>query len=164
MSILKNFTWVFVLAVSLFALSGCESEVVVAPGQHCVNEPVEVCHQWRDWRGFWHHECRTEIRQRCWLAAQSLGNPVGAVGLGNDYSVGFDAAEQLINVAVSANKGNPIPAVQVGLGATDIANLRKQQLPSEDGIEAVAKNLNQDHEAIRGLFSGIISETIQNKK
>lgn len=163
MSILKNFGWVSVVATSLVALSGCNGEVVVSPGAHCVWEPVQVCHDWRDWHGAWHHECRTENRQRCWDTASVLKNPVGPVGLGNDYNVSFDAADKLIDVAVSANKGDAIPAVQQGLGAADIANLAKQQVPTEDGIAAVAKNLNQDREAIRGLFTGILEETKQNQ-
>lgn len=163
MHILKHVGLASILMTSLVALSSCESQVVVAPGAHCVIEPVQVCHDWRDFRGFWHHECNIENRQRCWDMQAVLGNPVGPVGLGNDYNVSFDAADQLINVAASANKGDAAPAIQQGLGAQDLANLSKQQLPTEDGIDAVAKNLNQDHDAIRGLFAGIIAETIQNK-
>ena len=58
-----------------------------------------------------------------------LGNPVGPVGLGNDYNVSFDAADQLINVAASANKGDAAPAIQQGLGAADFANLVQATAP-----------------------------------
>jgi copper oxidase (laccase) domain-containing protein len=163
MHFMKNLTLASLVVVSLVALSGCNGEVVVAPAQHCVDQPVEVCHDYRDWRGFWHHECRTEIHQHCWLNAEALGAPIGPVGVGNDFNVSYDAADKLIQVAASANKGNVAPAVQTGLGAADIMNLSKQQLPTDAGIEAVAKNLDQDTSAIRGLFAGILEETKANK-
>lgn len=163
MFIFKNLVWISVLATSLLAFSGCESTVVVAPSAHCADQPVEVCHDYRDWHGIWHHECRTEMQHHCWATAQVLGNPVGAVGLGRDYDIGYDAAAALINAAVAANQRDPDPALQLGLSSQDFANLSKQQLPTDDGIGAVAKNLNQDTDTIRNLFAGIMRETQQNE-
>ncbi len=164
MSVLKNVFFSSLSVTALVALTGCRGTVVVvAPGPHCANDPVEVCHDVVDYHGHIHHECHTEIHHHCWYAAESLGNPVGPVGLGRDFDVSFDSAQKLIDMAIAANKGDPSPALALGLSATDIANLAQQQLPTAEGLDAVAKNLDQDPGKIERLFTSILDETRQNK-
>ena len=153
---------VAVLATAALQLTGCRNTIVIAPGAHCEMEPVEVCHRWRDHEGFWHRECRTEYRKHCWDVAQSLSAPVGPVGLGRDFGVSYDAADSLINVAVDVNHHDFSSAVKLGLTRDDLEQMSSYQVPTDQGIEAVAKNLNQDPSAIRQLFSGILIESRQN--
>lgn len=92
-------------------------------------------------------------------AGMSLADASAA--LAQDYSISSDAASKIIRLAAGEMSTDEISAL--GLGTTEAVALQNLEMPSQESIDTVAKNLGESSDKIGNIVADFVTD-IRNER
>lgn len=140
----------------------------------CVGDYRQVCHTYRDYYGYTRTECRSEwdscaytrwVSQMSSFAADSVvaetasteAEPsVTGVNWGMTFEMGFEGSQAFVDALNEAKEGKLQPVLDLGLSREDLLAIAKSEMPSDQGIDALAQSLNQDVGVTRAMVRRLI--------
>lgn len=142
----------------------------------CLGGFRDVCHQYVDYYGHLRTECRTEYdscAEREWcpdkaeiemdLQTSDSKEKLSATEFAKIFEMSFESAESLISAFEMARDGDLKAILDLGLTREDVELLMKAVMPTDAGIEALAKSLDQSVESARALVEQILKFGRENR-
>jgi hypothetical protein len=174
------------VATALGAVAIVAGAVVIANNTECVDGYRTVCHDYTDYFGYTRTECgevydscvSRVIKRESILTEPTLptlkeatsksvatGDSVNEVKWGEAFGIGFQGSARLIGALKSARDEKSLKALtDLGLEKKDIKRIAKGELPTQDGIEALAKSLDQNVQVTRDMISKLVEKAKELKK
>ncbi len=180
----KNILVALMLAAVSLQLTACTDEevatavgvgaivggaVLIGSQTNCQGAYRTVCHDFRDYYGHWHSECRREwdscaylVPKREALAEGEIKSIepsekiVNEVTWGETFGMSFDTSQKLLDAVNKSRSGDRFALGSLGLSDSDMRKIAQLQLPSDVGIDLLAKNLDTDGATVRKMFVRLI--------
>jgi hypothetical protein len=140
----------------------------------CTPSYRTVCSSYYDYYGRLIRDCR-EVRDSCRYRYERTESALEAFASGNriqvrqhaesngltvedfakEYKLGFDNAEKFWAALDASDQGDAAPLNALGLSSEDIQLLGQYKLPTEQGIDNVARSLDQRADITKGMFNRV---------
>jgi hypothetical protein len=143
-------------------VSLCTLALLSLPLLQACNGHYEYGHDHGGWRhggggGGGHHRMLADAS----LESVGIVSDDSASLLAHDYDISHDAAQAIVNFAGSDDQEKAL--ADLGLSATDAAQLANLQMPSQEVIVKVASKLGEDPAKIEKVMAGFIADVKGDK-
>jgi hypothetical protein len=135
-----------------------------APAPRCGTTRREICSSHRDYWGVYHRTCRWEVYDSCHggyrrylLSGVAKAADLNANEIASRYSMSFESAELLVSALAKSESGDPAGLSALGLERNDVERLAKFELPESNGIDRMARALNQAPEATKAMLEQLVA-------
>ena len=142
-----------------------------------------VCTSYRDYYGCIKQDCRQtydSCDSRVWvnnsMALKTLeevadADPVSATktvsnneGWGTTFAMSFDSADKLVNALNQSKAGDTKALASLGLSRDDVHAMAQMKMPSQAGLDAMAKTLDQDTKATADMVQRLLAKAQEQRQ
>jgi hypothetical protein len=168
------------VASALGAAAIIAGAVVIANNTECVDGYKTVCHDYTDYWGSTRTECREVYDSCAYLtpkredlmksedavrASAATELNVNEVKWAEAFGTGFDGSAKFIGALKEARDSKELKALtDLGLEKKDIKRMAQGHLPTQDGIDALAKSLDQSPKTTRDMIAKLVEKAKELKK
>lgn len=142
---------------------------------HCQPGYREVCREWRDYYGRRHRDCRSEYDSCAYtssvslLANSSFGEElvieptVTESNVAEKFGLSAEGARKFVSAFEAAQNKDLKPILDLGLSREDVEELGRYSMPSDTGIDALARSLDQHADDARAMVRKLLDKAIEKR-